>query len=296
MNRLNSTLGFLRRFALALLAGFFFLNLVLSAGFAYALTHPGCPQPQPLPGLAEHQTHILTTFDGHVLNAWYYPSQNGAAVIALGGLNGSLGAALPAVQPLIEAGYGVLQIESRACADPVAAVTLGARETQDALVALDFLLERPEVQPDSIGLMGFSMGAAAAIRAVAQEPRFAALAAEDPYANLGQHWLAAGEGAGPLLQIPLYSSLLFLVPILRANPFKLSPLEDMEQIAPRPIFLLYSEGSADSGRAEAMLAAAPQPAELWIVPGSRHGDLSEVAGQEYNQRLLAFFERSLLSD
>jgi dienelactone hydrolase len=77
----------------------------------------------------------------------------------------------------------VLQIDSRACARPSAPVTLGAKETHDAEAGLEFLLGRPEVE--EIGVFGFSMGAAAAVRTAAQRTEIAAVVAEGGYYNLG---------------------------------------------------------------------------------------------------------------
>ncbi|MEA2008476.1 MAG: hypothetical protein U9O54_05105, partial [Chloroflexota bacterium] len=142
----------LRLGVVALLVVYLLADVGLAWVYVSALIRPGCSTPHVNQNFPPPQTHALTSADGLTIEAWYYPSHNGAAIIALGGQQGALGANLPLVDALIENGYGVLQIGSRACATPPSPVTLGANETLDAEAGLEFLLTRPEVDPDKIGL------------------------------------------------------------------------------------------------------------------------------------------------
>jgi uncharacterized protein len=45
----------------------------------------------------------------------------------------------------------------------------------------------------------------------------------------------------------------------------------------------------DMGRL--VFAAAPEPKELYIIPGAHHNDVYDVGGQAYFARLKAFIER-----
>jgi pimeloyl-ACP methyl ester carboxylesterase len=45
----------------------------------------------------------------------------------------------------------------------------------------------------------------------------------------------------------------------------------------------------------AIFAAAAQPKELWVVSGAKHEDLLPFTGQEYERRILLFFDRYLRS-
>lgn len=108
---------FTKKLIFALLGALVVLDLALAWLYVHALTHPGCPEAKPpSPDLPEPQVYALPTYDDLTLEAWYYPSRNGAAVVAMGGLDGSTGTPLPHIATLIEAGYGVLQIATRACA------------------------------------------------------------------------------------------------------------------------------------------------------------------------------------
>lgn len=270
------------------------VDLLAAWFFVSALTHPPClPSPPFPPGFPEPVQVQLNTEDGILVLAWYYPSRNGAAVITLGGLGGAGGAALPPAGPLIEAGYGVLQIGSRACATPVRPVTLGAREALDAAAGLGFLLARPEVANDRIGIFGFSMGAVAAIRVAARDPTVTAVIAEGGYYNLGDDIIEPESRDFLLHEIFLYTVAGTLWLRTGVNPWTISPMDDLRAISPRPVLLIYGEHEAESGRAAWQFAAAGEPKELWIVPGGAHGTNHLVAGAEYERRVLAFLSAAL---
>jgi fermentation-respiration switch protein FrsA (DUF1100 family) len=78
------------------------------------------------------------------------------------------------------------------------------------------------------------------------------------------------------------------------NPWQVSPIDDLPAISPRPILLIYGESEIASGRAYDQFAAASQPKELWVVPGGDHGRNYAQSPAEYEQRVLAFFDRYLL--
>ncbi len=281
-----------------LLFGLVISALMVNFGLAWiyvgALTRPACgSEPAQLPASLAPERVTLPTLDGHRIEAWYYPSQNGRAVIALGGLGGALGDNLPPVTPLIEAGYGVLQVGTRACADPPAAVTLGYQEGQDVVYALDFLLKRPEIVPGKIGAFGFSMGGAAAIRAAARHSEIAAVVAEGGYHNLGEDIVESDNR-------PPFWSRAFLYTIAGTywartgiNPWESSPVDDLPLISPRPVLLIYGEHEVLDGRAYTQFEAARDPKELWVVPGGGHGTNHLAAPEAYPARVVSFFNARL---
>jgi pimeloyl-ACP methyl ester carboxylesterase len=65
-------------------------------------------------------------------------------------------------------------------------------------------------------------------------------------------------------------------------------------ITPRPILLIYGTEEASLSGALEQLAAAGDNAELWVVDGADHGDYLAVAPGDYEQRVIAFFDRALL--
>jgi fermentation-respiration switch protein FrsA (DUF1100 family) len=58
-----------------------------------------------------------------------------------------------------------------------------------------------------------------------------------------------------------------------------------------PIFIIAGDADrhttpADSAR---LFAAAPEPKQLWMIPGAAHVDFAARVGQMYEERVLAFF-------
>ncbi len=259
--------------------------------FVYFLTHPNCNDPNPIAGLPAPEEHFLRTIDGLTLRAWYYPSKNGAGIIALGGMGGSLGENLPPVEMLVRHGYGVLQIDGRACASPPSPVTLGYQEAQDAAAGFSFLRSRPEIDPQRIGVFGFSMGGAAAILFASQEPGVAGVIADGGYSNLGENFAGYGQGGLPTRWIGTFSRLAFQLQT-GANPYDSDPAGVISTISPRPLLLIYGEAEAGTP-VETLWRAARLPKELWIVPGGSHGKNHLAAPEEYHRRVVEFFNLAL---
>jgi fermentation-respiration switch protein FrsA (DUF1100 family) len=67
-----------------------------------------------------------------------------------------------------------------------------------------------------------------------------------------------------------------------------SPLAHIAEIKPRPVFLIYGEFEADHG--QALYAAAGEPRQLWIVPGVGHGGYQTAYPDEYERRVIEFFD------
>lgn len=291
----SKVLRLIRFGVVALIGAILAVDVGLSWLYMYRLTHPGCvASPRLDESLPRPEEHQLVTSDGLTMRAWYYPSKNAAAVLALGGLQGALGGNLPPIGFLVEEGYGVLQLDSRACAAPPAVVTLGYAEVSGAAAGLDFLLNRPEVDPGRIGVMGFSMGGVTAIRAASHHPQIAAVVAEGGYFNLGKHIVGSGGSESIPIRVLQYSIAGAYWLQVGENPWRVSPIDDLPAISPRPVLLIYGEGELFNGRGDLQFTVAGEPKELWVVPGGDHGRNYLVAQEAYETRVLAFFNKNLI--
>lgn len=270
---------------------FLAIDLGLAWIFVSGLIYPKCLDPQPLPDTAQPVEAWVATRDGHSIRIWYYPHKNGAVIISLGGLNGSLGTQIPPVKSLIRGGYGIVQVDTRACGVPPAPVTLGGDELYDAEAALAFSTAQAGVNPDQIGTIGFSMGGTTAIRLAARHPEIQAVVRDGGFTDLAD-MLAPTEGAS--IQQKIFQNTIYWIFSMRTNldPTTVSPIQDIRMLNPRPVLLIYGEAEAESGKAQFEVASYPK--ELWIVPDGTHGRNHVVAAEEYEQRLLDFFNQSLL--
>jgi dipeptidyl aminopeptidase/acylaminoacyl peptidase len=286
--------------------GFRYILMLLAVGFITAgavilipawqfvqnLTSPDCPAVEVDSLREDHQYIELKTADGYLVRGLYYPSANGAAVIALGGTAGALGRQTPDVSPLLEAGFGIIQVGTRACTP--APITLSGDEIHEAIAAYEFLASQDTIDPERIGVFGFSMGAATAIRAAARDPRIAAVVAQGGFHNLG-HDFEEPDLDKPLIETLTLRSVSAIFALQTGiDPWTISPIEDLPRISPRPVFLIYGEHEALSGHAQEQLAAAAAPKSLWIIPDGDHLSIPAVAADEYAAKVLDFFESALL--
>ncbi|MEK7324278.1 MAG: alpha/beta fold hydrolase [Chloroflexota bacterium] len=240
----------------------------------------------------------LTTGDGLKLAAWYVPSQNGAAVLALHGYHSTRDEMLNEAKLLADHGYGALIIEARAHGySEGELITFGLKEALDARAGLDYLLARPDVDPDRIGALGNSQGAVTLLLATAQYPEIKACVGNSPYASL-QDEIATGvkafAGLDPFPFAPLIQ--FFAEREAGFTAEAVAPINHIAQISPRPVFLMQGGSDAtiptDSG--QRLYDAAGEPKELWFDAELGHVQFDTKRPEEYERRVIEFFDEYLL--
>ena len=113
--------------------------------------------------------------DGLVLEGWYIPSRNGAAVIAFPGRASSQDRA----KLLARHGYGVLLFDRRGEGESEGDPNLfGWQGDRDIHAAVAYLQGRPDVDPDRIGGIGLSVGGEMMIEAAAESSALKAIVSE----------------------------------------------------------------------------------------------------------------------
>jgi uncharacterized protein len=280
------------RRGLQAVAGFVFLSLVLvPIGVAYITTHTArSVVPANQLGVAYENVSFRTS-DGLKLQGWYVPSRNGAAVISFPGRNGPQKPA----RILARHGYGVLLFdrrgEGRSEGKPNA---WGWRGTPDIAAAITFLQHRPDVDPGRIGGIGLSVGGEMMIEAAAESTALKAIVSEgassrsvrDELANPGSNWQSILGNGFATAATALFTNNL--------PPQSLKSL--VPQIVPRPVFFIYGEHGQPMERTanEAFYAAARGQRALWEVPASGHIGGIDAEPQEYDRRVVGFFDRMLL--
>jgi uncharacterized protein len=232
----------------------------------------------------------FTTSDGLRLEGWFIPSKNGATVIAFPGRSGPQ----KHTRMLVKHGYGVLLFDRRgegaSEGDPN---IFGWSGDRDLHAAAKYLQSRPDVDPDRIGGIGFSVGGEMLIHAAAHSDAFKAIVSEgasgqsirDDVANAG---LFEGilAGSGITAATAIFTSTL-PPPSLKS---------DVPKIAPTASFFIYGEhgqGGTEKKPNDAFYAAAGEPKQIWEVPNGQHiaGITTEPA--EYERRVIRFFDREL---
>jgi pimeloyl-ACP methyl ester carboxylesterase len=286
-------------FGLFCTAGILLLaSMGLSYTYVRALTQSGCPEDQQQPsdyGLAEFRSVEFTTADAVALSGWLIPSQNGATIVLLGG-RGTRSAMLPEGAMLARHGYGLLLFDWRGCgADRDNLHTLGYQETLDVMAATDFLLS--ENDGEQVGVLGFSLGGAAAIRAAALHPGIAAVVAMGNYHDLEAEIRGAGD-EHPVLSAIFENQIAWLFQQETGVSFaeEPEPVELVAQISPRPVLLIFGEleESLPPASGHLLFQAAGEPRELWIIPRVGHGGYFQAEPEEFERRVTSLFDSALL--
>jgi hypothetical protein len=233
----------------------------------------------------------LTTSDGLKLRAWYVPSRNGAAVIAFPGRSQPV----PHARMLIRHGYGVLLLDRRGeGASEGDYNAFGWAGERDLRAAIGFLQQRADVDPDRIGGLGLSVGGELLLQTAAHTPSLRAVVSEgagqrslaehldNPTVGSVQRWFT-----GMLAQTAAVAVLSNSAP-----PDGLADL--VPRIAPRPVLLIEAlHGNPDEVLNEVYDRAAGDSSELWQVTKGGHTGALAATPDQYEQRVVGFFDRAL---
>jgi hypothetical protein len=266
-------------------------GLLCSAAYAHLLTHPGCRETAAVPldaGIQGARDITYASHDGLALRGWYLPPQNGVAIVLLPGAGGGRDGMLREAAILARHGYGLLMTELRSCAHPRGQATLGHLEALDLGEAATWVRAQPDVV--HLGALGFSLGGVTAILGAAQDERIEAVVAEGGFYDLAADITNEG-GADPFWRTLIYRAILvFFRWETGIDAGDVSPISVIDRISPRPLLLIYGELESAETHPQEQLARAGEPKGLWIVPDCWHGGYLEVAPDEWEERVVAFFD------
>ena len=282
----------LRGLVITLLVVAVLLYIGLPVGMAVYALLPSRQSPGATPDGFDDVT--LTAADGVSLQAWYRPPENGAAIILLHGAGSSRQSVLPFAAMLARHGYGVLAVDLRGHgASGGKTNRLGWQGSRDVGAAVAFLQSRSEVQ--SIGGLGISMGGEALLGAAAEYPVIQAIAADGATRRSTKELLAL-PSERPLVR-SFTARVMFAAVQLISREAPPRPILDSMYAARTTRFLLVAAGRNELETAFNRLFAVilGGRASLWVVPGVEHTGAFSRYPQEYEQRLIEFFDAALLA-
>lgn len=244
----------------------------------------------------EEVTFPSAHLDGVPLSGWLIPAVHRApqgVVVLCHGHTSTRLTMLPKALSLHRNHFTTLVFDFRARGRSGGdACTLGLRETDDVLGAMAFLREHPDTRALPIGILGESLGGAAALLAAARSPDIGAVATEGAFATLEEvmmHRLKLCFG-------PFSARVGDSCRRLGAEQFaidvsEITPEEAVSALAPRPFFLIQNgfDVLCPAVQSERLFAAAGNPKTRWIVPGAPHTFAYWVARREYERRVAEFF-------
>jgi dienelactone hydrolase len=242
-------------------------------------------------GDADYQEVSFETSDGLTLNGWYVRSRNGAAVIAFPGRAAHVQG--PA-RFLAAQGYGVLLFDRRGEAtsegDPNA---LGWGGTRDIASAVDFLQRQPDVDPDRIGGIGFSVGGEMMLEEAAANDALRAVVSEGAGIRSYRE-VTEADGAETLVALPIWAVTTAGVALFSDTLPPPNLKELVADLGSTPAFLIYAErGQGGEFLSEEYAEAAGPETQLWRTDSAHMGGY-DSAPEEYERRVIAFFDDALL--
>ncbi len=130
---------------------------------------------------------LLPTSNNKQLHGWYIPaagSQSAPTLIVLHGWGSNSEMMLPLADPFYHSGYALLFVDARNHgASESDSFSSLPRFAEDLESALDWLLQQPETDTTRIGLIGHSVGAAAALLVASRRKEIAAVVSLASFAH-----------------------------------------------------------------------------------------------------------------
>lgn len=281
------------------------ITLVIALSFilVYANTHP--PRyPLFIPPSqykADYEDVSFVTSDGVRLVGWLLKPGGrrdpSPAIILCHGVGANRSDFTELAASLTRRGFLVLTFDFRAHGESGGSRTsLGYHEQKDVAAALAFLRSRRDIDPQRIGIYGFSLGGATAVLSAAESGGFGAVVADSAFTSLRDQARTAITGfyhlpSFPFLQLAIVGYGLYF----QTSVDGISPETAIAKLSPTPVFVIAGDGDelipVDNGKR--LYAAAREPKELWIIPNALHGGTLSAAGPAYEQRVGDFFVNHL---
>ena len=137
-----------------------------------------------------------------------------------------------------------------------------------------------------------------AIHAAAHSDAFAAVVSEGASGQSLRDELANPGLGDRLLDLPAQVSLIAALTVFTDELAPPSLKSEVAKIAPTPVFFVYGEhgqGGSETKPNKGFYAAAGEPKKIWEVPNGQHIAGITTEPQEYERRVIGFFDGALLS-
>lgn len=226
---------------------------------------------------------------GQMLHAWWLPAKGSAAgtVLFLHGNAENISTHIASVYWLPAQHYNVLLLDYRGYGASQGEPSV-AGALDDINRAMQHLLQRSDVDPERIVVLGQSLGGALAIYYVAHSPyrhNIKALIVESSFSSY-RH-IAREKLASLWLSWPLQWPLSFTID----DTF--SPLYVIDQISPIPLLLIHGDKDlvVPLHHGQELFGAARQPKEFWLIPEGGH---IEAFRRKANQEKLVLYLQKVL--
>ncbi|PIS42772.1 MAG: hypothetical protein COT24_01715 [Candidatus Kerfeldbacteria bacterium CG08_land_8_20_14_0_20_40_16] len=244
----------------------------------------------------QYEAVSFKTEDGLNLKGWFLPAGESSTktIIILHGYPAEKGDVLTWALFLHD-NYNLLFFDFRYFGESAGRyTTLGWKEQKDLEAAVEYLKTRSDVDSQSIGVMGFSLGGAVAIMGAGDIPEIKTVVADSPYATLDDLADILFKKFSILKKPLIWSTKLWSRIFLKFDFSQVSPLAASEN-STTPLLLIHGDQDKQIPleQSKKIFEAAKGPVELWQVNGADHGEAYFQNKKIYKNKVLGFFERYL---
>jgi hypothetical protein len=249
---------------------------------------------------AELQNVSITAADGAVMRGWFiHPHDyNGNAAVLLHGITDNREGVAGYGQLLLAHGYAVLLPDARRHGESGGELaTYGLKESDDIHRWVSWIYAHD--LPHCVYGFGESYGAALMLQSLATEDRYCAVAVESPFSTARemsferisgplhlQPWFGRTLGRPAIWSAELYTRLRYGIDLLKPSPL------DAVMHSKVPVLLIHGEDDKNIApfHSQLIAQAAPDHVQLWLVPHAGHTMAWAAAHQEFELRLLGWFD------
>ena len=242
----------------------------------------------------EYENISFKTRDGLILKGWFIPSSYSNATIIIGhGFPFDKNNILP-VTKFLNKHYNLLYYDFRYFGESEGAyTTISYKERGDLLGAINYLKKRKDV--GSIGLYGFSMSAATFLLTNSEDTR--AIVADSSYSSLYEMTKSAYRIFPGFLKYPfVWTTLFFAKLFLGINVLEISPAENVKSLDIPILFIHGTEDEEIPVEHSKILHKNAINSELWLIEGAGHGMSYSKNPEEYEKRVMEFFDKYLINN
>jgi dienelactone hydrolase len=249
-------------------------------------------EPIPAPP-SDYEPVTFESSDGLELSGWYAASRNGAAVVLVHGGGGDRTGPLAHAALLRRHGYGVLVYDSRGRGESEGTPNAwGWGWEKDVDGALAFLDARDDIDDGRIGGLGLSTGADVLIHVAPERRELKAVVSDGATAaSFADQTATFGiDESAPYFWTLLTAGRVF------SGYSPGPPLEEsVAKISPTPLLLIAAGGFATEIEFNRHYAeVAKEPFEYWELPDVGHTAAVRERAEEYEERVIRFFDNALL--
>jgi pimeloyl-ACP methyl ester carboxylesterase len=284
--------------AAAALLGFGLLALFLISGvLLYRVISPPAAGGELSPESLLGRPNVVSfSAPGGTAEGWFFPGRNAAPTVILGhGYLSNREELLTLVTALQEHQYNVFVFDFSGHGRNKNFCTLGYRETQELLAAINAVAARSDVDRTRFGVWGTSLGAYAAASAAASDPRIRAIALDSVY-NDPMDFLDLQVERSGLNVLPLTPTLCrWAFRLMNVSERKSPPLSVRLGALPdvAKLFILANDNRALGASTADLFLKAAQPRQQIMVPRSNYAAMNSDAKHNYENNIVQFFLENL---